>query len=461
MSLLNNTIRNLFTGTRASQNPTRQDLWFLPLGGTGEIGMNLNLYGHQGQWLMVDCGIGFDESGLKRYLPDVFFISEHRERLQAIVITHGHQDHIGAIAHLWHHLQVPVYASPFAAELLIRTLNRAELSYEIPIHRIHFNQDYQIGAFNVRWLPVPHSIPEASALLMQTDAGNVLHSGDWKLDKSPVIHSGFKQADFQALAKLPIDAMIADSTNAQKTDASVSEGQLYEHLLKVISAQSGRVIVSCFSTNISRIITLARVAQKLNKHCAVLGRAMEDMVNIAKRLNYWPKDLELVDPRHVGYLPTDDILVIATGSQAEPNATLQKLLGERHPWLYLEPGDSVIYSAIRIPVNETRIQRQMQGFRDKGIHVIHADDEKATGTLLHASGHPGAQDLHAMYAWVKPKLLIPTHGEPEHLAENAKVAQACAIEEVMTGQDGDLFKLRPFVKRVENFVTTTPQLLME
>ena len=469
MSLITPSILNIFKGSRASHTPTRQDLWFLPLGGTGEIGMNLNLYGHQGQWLMVDCGIGFNETGLQRYLPDTRFLDNKLEQLQAIVITHGHQDHIGAIAHLWPLIKAPVYATPFAAKLLQRTLSRRvefsddpdAVQLEVPIHIIEFHREYNFGHFKVTWLPVPHSIPEASALLIETSAGKILHSGDWKLEAMPVIDSGFAAADFKALHKLGIDAMIADSTNALKTEKSVSEGQLYQPLLKVIKEQPGRVIVSCFSTNISRLITLARIAKKLNKHFTVLGRSMEDMLNIAKVLDYWPADLPTVNPRHIGYLPANEVMVVATGSQAEPNATLQKLLGNRHPWLYLETGDTVLYSSIRIPVNEARILQQMQGFRDKGINVIHADDEKQQGVCLHASGHPTQLDLKAMYAWVKPKMLIPTHGEIEHLNANAEVAKQADIDKVVCGADGDLFKLKPFAKKVENFIELSPVLLEE
>lgn len=456
MSLLNNPIVNIFKGTKASNSPTRQDLWFLPLGGTGEIGMNLNLYGHNHQWLMVDCGVGFDDTGLKRYLPDSRFIEGEQQKLQAILITHGHLDHLGALAYLWQVLKVPVYATPFAAAILRQNVSKDERPVDVPIKEVEFNKDYEFGAFKVRWMPVPHSIPEAAALLIETPAGKVLHSGDWRIDPSPVIDSGFKVNDFKQLQNLPIDAMVSDSTNANKLEENASEGELFKHLKKVISQQSGRVVVSCFSTNISRLITLARVAKKLNKHCAVLGRSIEDLYHIAKRLGYWPEDLPMVKPWHIGYLPPEEVIVIATGSQAEPNAALQKLLHNRHRLMFLEKGDTVIYSALRIPVNEERILKQMQAFRDKGIHVIHADDEKANGIKLHASGHANAKAITQLYKWVKPKLLVPTHGEPEHLAGNAKVAKDCGISDVLTGQDGDLFKLKPFAGKVENFVEISP-----
>lgn len=459
MALLKKPILNLFKGNRASNAPTRQDLWFLPLGGTGEIGMNANLYGHHNQWLLVDCGVGFDNTGTRRYLPDTRFIEENRHKLQAIVITHGHQDHIGALVKLWPLLKAPIYATPFAAAILRQSLTRNDDEIDLPIKEIVFNQDYFFGTFSVRWMPIPHSIPEASALLIETSAGRVLHSGDWRFDTSPVIHSGFNQADFKQLQKLSIDAMVSDSTNATKHTSNASESELFNDLKKVIKKQSGRVVVSCFSTNISRIITIARVAQHLNKKCAVLGRSIENMQSIAKRLGYWPEGLSLVNPHHIGYLPANDIIVIATGSQAEPNATLQKLLMHRHPLFYLEAGDTVIYSAIRIPVNEERIIKQMEAFKNIGINVVHADDERTNGLKLHASGHANAEDIKKLYQLVRPKLLIPTHGETHHMTNNALVAKKCGIENVLMGCDGDLFKLKPFAGKVRGFVKIEPILL--
>lgn len=459
MAPLKNAIVNLFKGNHASNAPTRQDLWFLPLGGTGEIGMNANLYGHHDQWLLVDCGVGFDDTGTRRYLPDTRFIEEQSEKLQAIVITHGHQDHIGALAQLWPLLKAPIYATPFAAAILRQSFARNNSEMDLPIKEIVFNQDYHFGAFSVRWMPIPHSIPEASALLIETRAGRVLHSGDWRFDASPVIHSSFNQRDFKQLQKPPIDAMISDSTNATKQTSNASEGELFTDLKEVISQQPGRVVVSCFSTNISRIITIARVAQSLNKKCALLGRSIEDMQSIAKRLGYWPEDLSLINPHHIGYLPANEVVVIATGSQGEPNAALQKLLMQRHRLLYLEAGDTVIYSAIRIPVNEPRIIKQMQAFEAIGMNVIHADDAIANGLKLHASGHANVEDIKKLYQLVRPQLLVPTHGEPHHMADNATLASHCGIEQVLTGYDGDLFKLKPFAGKVEHFVKVEPLLL--
>lgn len=438
---------------RSTGTPTRHDLWFLPLGGTGEIGLNMNLYGHDGQWLMVDCGLGFDEkNGRERYVPDISFIKPQTDLLQAIVITHGHEDHIGAIAELWPELKAPIFASPFATELILNKLSSLPWAQQVPIYTIHFQQRIAIGEFNVTWLPMTHSIPEASALLIETEVGNVLHTGDWKIDAQPVIGKPFCQSCFSELKALPVDVMVADSTNATKTESSVSESAVYPGLLKTVQAQTGRVVVTCFSSNVARLITLAKVAKKTKRRCAVFGRSMENMVSVARRLGYWPADLELVDPKHIGYLPRDEVLVIATGSQAEPRSAMQKLANGYHPWLFIEADDTVIYSAIKIPPNKSNIDEQIERFKGLGVKVLHADEVKSeTGVILHASGHPCQEDLKQLYDWVQPNMLIPTHGEAEHLLAHEQLAKQAGIAKTLAGQNGDLFKLAPFENKVPNW----------
>jgi len=433
--------------------PTRHDLWFLPLGGTGEIGMNMNLYGHAGEWLMVDCGIGFDsENGRKRYIADADFIEKQASSLQGLVITHAHEDHIGAIIELWPKLKVPIFATPFAVEMIFNKLSKEPWLAQVPLHIVNFNQCYQLGCFSVSWLPLPHSIPESSALLIETDIGNVLHTGDWKKDPNPVLGLPFDKAIFSALKKLPIDVIVADSTNATKLGQSVSESSVYPGLLKTIQAQKGRVVVTCFSSNVARFVTLVRIAHKLKKRCAVFGRSLENMVSIARRLGYWPEELELVDPKHVGYLPREEVMVIATGSQAEPRSATQKLALGYHPWLFLEPGDSMIYSAIKIPPNRKAIDAQITHFKNLDVNVIHADDAAEKGLILHASGHPCQQDLLEFYQLIEPKMLIPTHGEAVHLIAHKNLAKKAGIERVLSGENGDLFKIKPFEKKLAEWV---------
>ena len=441
---------------RSHGTPTRHDFWYLPLGGTGEIGMNLNLYGHDSQWLMVDCGIGFDDqNGRERFVPDITFIQSQASLLQAIVITHGHEDHIGALSELWPMLKVPIFATAFATELIANKLSAMPWFAQVPLYTIAFHQRYTIGQFDVTWLPMTHSIPEASALVIETNIGNVFHTGDWKIDANPIIGKPFANEDFKPLSSLPIDAMIADSTNATKTERSVSESETYSGLLETVKAQKGRVVVTCFSSNVARLITLAKVAKKTKRRCAVFGRSLENMVSVARRLGYWPDDLELVNPRHIGYLPKEEVMVIATGSQAEPRSAMQKLSNGFHQWLFLESGDTVIYSAIRIPPNKKNINEQIERFTEQGIMVLHAEDIKAnSGVILHASGHPCQQDLLALFDLVKPHMLIPTHGEEVHLVAHKDLAKEAGIERILTGVNGDLFKLKPFANKVPNWATS-------
>lgn len=435
--------------------PTKYDFWFLPLGGTGEIGMNMNLYGHSGQWLMVDCGMGFDHTDNieKRVAADPQFILEHHNTLQAIVITHAHEDHLGAIVEFWPRLQVPVYVTPFAAALLENKLSQVTWGHSVPIHIVEMQLPYFVGEFEITWLPIPHSIPEAASLLIETDAAKILHTGDWKIDTNPVIGKGFNPDLYRLLADYPINAMICDSTNAVKKGKTISESACYSDLYQTVKNCQNRVIVTCFSSNIARLITLAKIAQKLKRKMAVFGRSMETMVSIARRLQYWPDDLELIDPSHIGYLPRDEVMVVATGSQAEPRAALKKLANNFHRFLYLEPEDTVIFSAMKIPPNRIRIDQLIEQLRQQKIEVIHADEVKDR-LLLHASGHPSQDDLLQLFQLIQPEMLIPTHGEPEHLRALTELAEKSGIKDVIQGRNGDLFKIAPFRKLEPNRVET-------
>ena len=433
--------------------PTKYDVWFLPLGGTGQIGMNMNLYGHAGQWLMVDCGMGFDHSTPveRRVCADPEFIEQRKDSLQAIVITHAHEDHIGAIANLWPRLQVPIYATSFAAALLLNKLSRVSWGHAVPVHEVQFHTPVQIGEFEVTWLPMAHSVPEAASLLIETDVAKVLHTGDWKADVNPVVGEKFSRDLYAELGSYQIDAMICDSTNATKQGVSVSESACYQGLYETIKNSPNRVVVGCFSSNIARLVTLARIAERLGRKMAVFGRSMETMLTLAKRFDYWPKELEVIDPQHIGYLPRHEVLVVATGSQAEPRAALSRLAFQRHPWLYLEADDTVIFSAIKIPPNEERINRLINQLRALDVEVIHAQEVKDS-VLLHASGHPTQADLQMLMQLVKPACLIPTHGEMEHLAAFHALAERSGIETVLSGVNGDLFKIHPFKKRESAWV---------
>ena len=313
--------------------PGRADLWFLPLGGTGEIGMNLNLYGHAGRWLMVDCGVTFNSplqpDSLQKadvVAADPAFIARQPENLSGIVITHAHEDHIGALPALWPRLKCPVYATAFTAEILRRKLAEVGLLDKVPIIEVKTGDTKHIGPFAVQFLAITHSIPEPHCLMIRTDAGSVFHTADWKIDATPMTGKAFKPRVFQRLALENVTAMVCDSTNALREGFSVSENDCYQALLQVIAEAQGRVVVTGFSSNVGRLIALGRVANKTGRYMALLGRSLQNMVGAARATGHWPEDIHLIDANDLGYLPKAEVLVVATGSQGEPKATLLSLI---------------------------------------------------------------------------------------------------------------------------------------
>ena len=432
--------------------PSHTDLWFLPLGGTGEIGMNLNLYGHSNAWLMVDCGSTFNvpldssqdhEEYAKRHgmvIPDASFIIERKDDLQAIVLTHAHEDHIGALLHIWPQLQVPMYTTRFTAEVIRRKFYREDLYYELPIVEVLPGDELDLGPFTVKWLPITHSIPETQALLITTEVGRVLHTADWKIDDAPVIGNKFKPSRYKALGAKGITAMVCDSTNAPKADDVLSEQACLNGLTQVFKAQPARVVVTCFASNIARLVSLAQVAIATDRYMAVFGRALENMISIARQCGYWPEEAQVIPSRHIGYLPKHEVLIVATGSQGEPRAALAKLAANRHRWCDLDAGDSVIFSSMVIPGNEAFVNKITQQLKERDIHVIQQNDTQHT---IHVSGHANAENLAQMYRWVKPKCAIPTHGESYHMGINAQIAQQNGVPSQLTGRNGDLFVIAP------------------
>lgn len=441
-------------------HPNIDDLWFVPLGGTGEIGMNLNLYGHNGQWLMVDCGVSFDEPLVPNYktdasvgsvappkgathrvvTPDPTFIAKQKDSLAGIVITHAHEDHVGAIPYLWERFQTPIFTTPFTAEVLRRKLAKSKLANRIPIVEVEAGDTRQIGPFNVNWLAITHSLPEPFALKITTPAGTVLHTADWKIDANPITGLPFDVNLYKQLGNENILALVGDSTNAPKPGFSISERNCYDGLLSTISPLKGRVVVGCFGSNIARLISLAKIAKKTKRYMALYGRSLLNMYGIAKQQGIWPDDLPITDPQHLGYLPPHEVLAVATGSQGEKNTALARLARDNHPHLTLDKGDTAIFSSIVIPGNEESVGRLSKALSAKGVTVIHSED---SALPIHASGHPCAEELKLMYHWVKPKIAIPVHGEHQHLQAHADIAKACGVMKHYVGQNGDLYRLSP------------------
>lgn len=424
---------------RTDPTPTADEVLMLPLGGSGEIGMNLTLYGHDGVWIAVDLGITFGGDDFPEHrvmMPDPAFIADRRERLAGILLTHGHEDHIGGVPHLWRRLGCPLYATPFTAALVRLKLIGAGIE-DAPLIEVPLGEHFRLGPFAIEYVGMTHSIPEPNALLIATPGGALLHTGDWKLDPHPVVGRDYDRRRLRALRHEALSAMVCDSTNAVVAGSTGSEQDLMEPLQRLAEAATGRVLVTSFASNIARLVTLARVAAAVGRRFGVMGQAMERMIAVARATGYWPDDLpELVDPRHLGYLPPAEVLAACTGSQGEPRSALSRLAADRHPDMLLEPGDTLIFSSKAIPGNERSIERVQRRIEALGVEIVTDRD-----ALVHVSGHPAQEDLRRLYDWVQPSVAIPVHGTPRHLAANAAIARESHVPEVRIVGNGDVVRL--------------------
>lgn len=420
--------------------------------------MNLYLYGHAGQWLMIDCGITFDRknpstqfsNNTEIHLPDIEFIASQKENLAGLIVTHAHEDHMGAIPYLWKQLQCKIYTTPFTAEMLRRKWIQHSPQYELPLEVLALDQSVEIGAFKAQLVTQTHSIPETSGVVLSTAVATVYHSADWKLEKKPVLGVPTNPAQIKAIGKQGIDALICDSTCAD-VDYSISEASLYRGLYELIDAATGRVVVACFGTNIARLKTLAKVADCTHRHLGLLGRSLKNTVDVANETGIWCYEHDWVATEHLGYLPRESLLLIATGSQAEPNSALCRMSRNTFHQLELDPGDTVIFSARKIPGNINAIDDMIARLHSIGVNVFTPDN---TNLLIHASGHPSAPDLQQLYQWLQPTLLIPIHGEPEHMQAQVRLAKSSLIKHQLIGKNGDLFKIAPSHSIVRDFTPT-------
>jgi ribonuclease J len=423
--------------------PSAKDLWFLPLGGCGEIGMNLSLYGHNGQWLMVDCGIGFDRTvvGTRIIAPSVEFIAARRQQLVGLLVTHAHEDHVGAVAHLWSELRCPVYCTRFTHEILRRKLLEAGLEKVVEVHIVEPRSRHHVGHFDIEWFGLTHSAPESQALMIRTPLGNLFHTGDWKIDPDPVVGSAINESEMIALGKEGVLAMVCDSTNAMLQGHSPSEGLLYDNLLRHAQQAKGRIIVACFGSNVARLYTLGRVAIDTGRYPALLGRSLHNYYRAAKASGLWTLGRDFVEAQHLGYLPRQEVFAVATGSQGESGAALSRLAAGNHPAMELESGDTVIFSSRVIPGNEDLLNSLYAALKAQGVDVILDTD----GAPIHASGHPAQDELRIMYGWIKPHVSIPVHGEQQHLRAHAGFAKSLGITSQIAGKNGDLITLAPSI----------------
>jgi len=418
---------------------------FAPLGGLGEIGMNCALYGYgptnARQWLMVDLGVAFageEMPGVDLLVPDLSFIEKAKKNLVGIVITHAHEDHIGALAELWPDLGAPVYLTRFAAGLAEARRLGEPGAPKIPLRIVEHGEKVAIGPFVVEFIPVAHSIPESSALAIRTPAGLVVHTADWKIEPTPIIGLPTDEARFRALGDEGVLALISDSTNVLREGESPSERDVAKTLASLISDAKGRVIVTTFASNVARLRAAAEAGFAAGRQVCILGRAIERVVAVARECGMLDGLPPLLGMDAFERLPRDRILALATGSQGEPRAALARIAGDDHPTAELNAGDTVIFSSRTIPGNEKAVGRIINAFVTAGVKVV--TDRTA---LVHVSGHPRRAEMAKMYAWVRPRIAVPAHGEPLHLTEHADFARAQGVPQVLRAFNGDLVRLAP------------------
>jgi ribonuclease J len=424
----------------------QDELVFVALGGLGEIGMNAALYGfgpeRRRQWILVDCGMGFASEehlpGVDLMYPDLRYVEEERRNLLAVLITHAHEDHIGALAELWPRLGVPVYATRFAIGLLeTRRLGEAGAP-KIPLNEVVPGQRINLGPFSIDYVPVAHSIPESYGLAIRTPHGLVVHTGDWKLDDTPYLGNTTAESVFRALGDEGVLALVGDSTNVVRDGRSPSESDVAARLAELIAAAPHRVAVTTFASNVARLKAVADAARACGREVVVVGRAMDRVVDVARECGYLDGVPEFRSPETYGYLPRDKVVALLTGSQGEPRAALARVADDEHPEVALSAGDQVIFSSRTIPGNEKEVGQIINTLIRRGVDVITDRTE-----LVHVSGHPRRAELAAMYRWTRPRIAVPAHGEEMHLAEHAAFAKAQGVPEVVRARNGNVVRLAP------------------
>ena len=420
------------------------ELVFLPLGGSNEIGMNLNAYGfgppHARSWIIVDIGVTFAAEehlpGVELILPDPGYLEG--ENVLGIVLTHAHEDHIGAIAHLWPRFRVPVWATPFTAALVREKLREKGLEKQVRMHEVPLKHRFQLGPFDIEYVTITHSIPEPNGLAIHTPLGTVLHTGDWKIDPDPLLGETTDVARLREIGEAGVLAMVCDSTNVFSPGESGSESGVREELIKVVAEQTGKVAVACFASNVARMLSGVEAARRSGRTVCLVGRSMVRIAGCARAVGLIDPRTVFVDPAQAGYLPADKVLYLCTGSQGEPRAALSQIAEGRHPHVTLNEGDAVLFSSREIPGNERAIYDLQNRLAVRGVKVVTAGDRP-----IHVSGHPCRDELAAMYAWARPKIAVPTHGERRHLIEHARLAGELQVPSSVVMQNGAMLRLAP------------------
>lgn len=421
-------------------NKFKKDILFLPLGGSGEIGLNCNLYQYDGKWLIVDMGIGFTNEipGVDVMVPDIAFIKKNLDDCLGILLTHIHEDHIGAIQYLWEELKLPIYTSKFTATFLKERLSEYEFADQVKIIEIKEGESLNLKPFELEFIGLTHSTPEMNAILIKTEKGNILHTGDWKFEEKPVVGEISNKKRLKELgAKGEVLAAVCESTNVFKTEKCKSEGDLLKNLKSIMKEHEGGLIVcAIFASNIARIISLSLAAKAAGRKIGIIGRSVYRILKVANEMDYIPKGLEFIAEDDLGKYDKKELMIISTGCQGEPTSGLNKLATDTHRTMNLASGDTVIFSSSVIPGNEKNIYALYNKLSEKDIKIITAENN-----FVHLSGHYTRDELIEMYKMVKPKIVIATHGEAMHLAEHKRIAKECGIKVVIKGKNGDLIKI--------------------
>ena len=435
-------------------NWNNSDLLFLPVGGSEEIGMNANLYHYEGQWILVDLGISFpDETdlGVDVLLPDFDFIKSLGDKFLGIFLTHGHEDHIGAIPYFADEINCPLWGTAFTIALLKRKLKESNKEKKLVMNILTVDKNVQIGPFTLRAIQTSHSIPDPVSILISTKEGDIFHSGDWKLEHADNLNENFNFDVYRSLGNSGILAMVCDSTNSLVEGRTPPESFAYDGLNESIRDQKGAVLITCFSSNISRIKSILDIAYKTDRSILVIGRALLRAIDAAKEVGYLKNIPEFVNLKDFNLIPRSNILIIATGSQGEANSALSRISRDADKYINLIKGDTIIFSSRKIPGNENAILKVQNRFLEKGVELITDEDKN-----VHVSGHPSRDELIEMYSFIKPKISIPVHGTREHIESHAKLANECQIPTIIKPKNGDVIKLNgstPTVLTKKTFTT--------
>ena len=426
--------------------PPDDALWYLSLGGAGEIGMNLSLYGTAGKWLMVDCGVTFGDEmtpGIDIIMPDISFIADRKEDLLGIVITHGHEDHIGAIEHLWSRLTCPVYATKFTAELIRNKLSHSDLIRRVKIIEVDKGGEFDVGPFHAEMVPVTHSIPESHMLALRTPHGTVLHTGDWKFDPDPIVGDVTDDDQLKALGRDGVLAVVGDSTNALIPGRSGSEREAQNGLIDLFKDQKNRIVVTCFASNIARLKSICEAAKRNNRYVTLVGRSLWRNSEVAEECGYLPEFNDFLSENEAMMTPRDKIVIVSTGCQGEARAALWRIAMSDHPEIELDEGDTVIFSSRDIPGNEKTISRLQNRLIARGLKLITSHQAP-----IHVSGHPAQDELAQLYQWTRPHLVLPVHGEARHQMEHERIARECQVPHTLIPANGQIIRLGPGVHEV-------------